>query len=467
MRISSVVRITVLLLLAVATVGAGAAAADVVIPSSAFSSGQNNAEFHSDVRVFNPTNSPITFTPVFYRSDANGNVVGTVQMPAVTIGPRQQLSYDNVLASLFGQSKGVFGPIRFQSAGTLLVSSGVNNVNACGSGATSGQWLPGIDVGQALRAGTLVQLAASADGATGYRSNVDFMNPGPSTASVTVKVRKGDGSQLSSNTIAVPANGLLQRRLDDGGTFPGVAGTTDTNLWLEFASDQPVLSFASVINNGSGDPFAIVMTAEPNVSASSPVASYTVSSNPTTGQPVTFTDTSSNAPTTLLWAFGDGTTATSGAAAQHTYAAAGTYRTSHFAGNAAGTSAAVKDVVVATAAPITVTISATTTNNTDWTFVPNDVQLRVGQQYKLTWTTPQSEAKTHGVVPIGLLGITSCDDGQSLITSSHPCVVTFTPTAAMLTTFGGPTYTYSCTQTNCAPTQTQHNGMTATITIVP
>ena len=86
----------------------------------------------------------------------------------------------------------------------------------------------------------------------------------------------------------------------------------------------------------------------------------------------------------------------------------------------------------------------------------------------LTWTTPQSEAKTHGVVPIGLLGISRCDDGQELITASHPCVVTFTPTAAMLgSTFGGPTYTYGCTQTQCAPTLAVHNSMTGTITIVP
>ena len=110
-----------------------AARADVVIPSSAFSSGKNSAEFHSDVRVFNPTSSPINFTPIFYRSDAGGNVLDTVQMPFVTIGPREQLTYDNVLQTLFGQPIGVFGPIRFQTTDALLVSSGVNNVNARGN----------------------------------------------------------------------------------------------------------------------------------------------------------------------------------------------------------------------------------------------------------------------------------------------------------------------------------------------
>ena len=39
---------------------------------------------------------------------------------------------------------------------------------------------------------------------------------------------------------------------------PGVQGITDTNLFLEFTSDRPVLAFTSVINDASGDPFEIV-----------------------------------------------------------------------------------------------------------------------------------------------------------------------------------------------------------------
>ena len=461
------------ILIVAATFAAGAGSADVVLPSSAFSSGQNNAEFHSDVRVFNPTNSPVDFTPIFYRSDANGNVVDTLQKPVVTIGPRQQLSYDNVLHSLFGQSIGVFGPIRFQTSAPLVVSSSVNNVNACGNGATSGQWLPGIDVGQALRAGTLAQLAASANG-SGYRSNVAFMNPGTATANVTAKLRNGDGTLVGAFTLdPIAANGFRQIGAL-AAWLPNPNTITDTNLWLEFTSDQPVLSFASVINNGSGDPFAIVMTAEPNVSAPAPVASYTVSSSPATGQPVTFTDTSSNSPANRFWAFGDGTfLAATAVVATHTYAAAGTYKTALFVDNAAGSSSATKDVAVTTAAPIAVTISATTTGDTHWTFVcqagpcsgagNNNVNLRVGQPYAITWTTPQSENKTHGIGGLAVLGITQCD----LFRSNLPCSVNFTPTAAMLTSFGGPVFTYSCTQTMCAPTQSVHDGMTGTITVVP
>ncbi len=445
---------------------AASAKADVVIPSSVYRRGAGGAEFRSDVRIFNPTAAPVNVTPIFY-DQVSGQAI---TMPVETIPPRAQKSYDNIVGTLFGKTldDGAFGPIRFQTSGTVIVSSSVNNYNACGNGSVSGQWLPGLDATSAAKAGTLVQLASSVDLTAGYRTNVVFTNPGTSDATVNANVRKGDGTSVSTATIGPLApNGFKQ--VGNWGDFPGVSGTNDTNLWLEFTSDEPVLSFASVINNASGDPFAIVMTAEPNVSSSAPVASYTVSASPAPGQPVTFTDTSSNSPVNRFWAFGDGAvdTTTTGTTT-HTYSASGTYHTALFVDNAAGTSRSTKDVVVAAAGPITVNILATTTGDTKWTFVPNDVQLKVGQVYKLTWTTPQSEAKTHGVAPIGLLGISHCDDGQDLIRASRPCVVTFTPTAAMLSsTFGGPTYTYSCTQTMCAPTQVVHDSMTATITIVP
>ncbi|MGA7992073.1 MAG: PKD domain-containing protein [Thermoanaerobaculia bacterium] len=474
MRTPTSVRFVTPLAFALAFVSA-AASADVVIPSTVYRRGVGNAEFRSDVRVFNPTNSPINYTPVLYDQVSGQTFTAALQ----TIPPRAQQSFDNIVGTLFGRAldDGSFGPIRFQTSGAIIVSSSVNNYNACGSGAVSGQWLPGLDQGQALKAGTLVQLASSVDLAAGYRTNVVFTNPGASDATVNARVRRGDGTSVSTATIGpLGPNGFKQ--VGNWGDFPGVSGTNDTNLWLEFTSDQPVLAFASVINNASGDPFAIVMTAEPNVSAPVPVASYTVSpASPAPGQAATFADTSTGTVANRFWAFGDGAfAANTGASTTHTYAAAGTYKSALFVGNAAGGSSATKDVAVAAAQAIAVTISATTTGNTKWTFVcqagpcsgagNNNVNLKVGQPYVITWTTPQSEAKTHGVVPIGFMGAPHCDDGQDLITSSHPCAVTFTPTAGMLG-FPGPTYTYGCTQTQCAPSQAVHDGMQGTITIVP
>lgn len=440
------------------TLLSAAAVADVVIPSTVYRRGAGGAEFRSDVRIFNPTTAPVNVTPILY-DQVSGQ---TITKPVETIPPRAQKSYDNIVGTLFGKTldDGAFGPMRFQTSGTVIVSSSVNNYNACGNGAVSGQWLPGLDATAAVKAGTLVQLASSVDLSAGYRTNVVFTNPGGSDATVNANVHRGDGTSVSTATIGPLApNGF--RQIGNWGDFPGVSGTNDTNLWLEFTSDQPVLAFASVINNASGDPFAIVMTAEPNVSSAAPAASYTVTpASPTAGQAATFTDTSSNSPVNRFWAFGDGAVSAAPAGVTtHTYAASGTYHTALFVDNAFGSSSATKDVVVAAAGPQAISIVATTNGNTNWTFEPNNVTLRVGQPYVITWSTPASEGRTHGVGGLALLGITQCN----LISANLPCVVNFTPTSSMLV---GSPHRYACTQSTCG-NAAQHNGMTATITIVP
>ena len=228
-----------------------------ILPSSAFSTGAGGALFQTDVRLLNLGSTSVTVTGTFY-DQSNGQ---TYTSPSFPIVARNQASYDNVLQSLFGRGLGSYGPIRFQSSGPITVSSSVNNVNACGSGATSGQWLPGIEATQALRKGALGHLALSASSASGYRTNVVFMNPGTSSTTVNASLRRGGGALVGSmSAVTLGANGFRQVGL---ASFPGASGLTDTNLYLEFSSEQPVISFASVINNASGDPFAIVATADP------------------------------------------------------------------------------------------------------------------------------------------------------------------------------------------------------------
>lgn len=228
-----------------------------VLPSSAFRAGRNGAEFRTDLRVLNPGAAAVTVTATFY-DQASGAAVPAAPF---AIPGRSQAAHDNILQSLFGRTlvQGAYGPIRFDATGPVVVSASVNNVNACGTGAVSGQWLPGLDASEALRAGVIPQVAVSSDASTGYRTNLVLMNPSAAGATVSVRVRKGDGSLLSSATIGpLPPNGFRQVALDDPSAFPGVAGESDSNLWVEISSDRPVLAFASVIHNVSGDPFAVV-----------------------------------------------------------------------------------------------------------------------------------------------------------------------------------------------------------------
>lgn len=260
--------------------------ADVILPSSALGPGRNGAFFRTSVRVLNTGPDAATVVPVL-RDQATGEAV---EAPELTVPPRQQLAFDNALETLFGRAAPSYGPIRFRTSSPgLVVSSSVENGNACGTGAVNGQWLPGLDPSYALRAGVLAQLAASADAGTGWRTNVVFVNPGESEAMVTARVRRGDGSLLAEAQLRLPGpDGFLQRALDDPGTFPGVAGTTGTNLWLEFASSQPVLAFASVIHNVSGDPFAVLAAGDPGAGAIDTDTPFPLDRVGRAGEPTTY-----------------------------------------------------------------------------------------------------------------------------------------------------------------------------------
>ena len=242
-------------------VQSGAAQAEsYILPSSAYLTGANAAEYQTNVRVLNQGTSAVTVTATLYDQRTST----TAASSPFQVGARSQVAFDNILQSVFGKTLGqaAYGPIRFDATGPILVAANVNNVNSCGTGAVSGQWLPGIAVSQALSAGVIGQLAVSASSGSGNRTNLVFMNPGSAAATATVKVRQGGGALLSTGTIGpLPANGFSQVALDSG-VFPGVAGTTDTNLWLEFTSTQPVLAYATMINNASGDPFAVVASSD-------------------------------------------------------------------------------------------------------------------------------------------------------------------------------------------------------------
>ncbi len=262
-----------------------------VLPSSTYGPGANGAEFRTDVRILNRGRSAVTVNAVFYDQAASAIVPAN----PIRIEARNQAAFDNILHSLFGRSRkdGAYGPIRFESTAPILVTASVNNVNACGTGAASGQRLPGIAASKALTAGVIGQLAVSANSTSGYRTNLVFMNPGNEPATATVKVRRGRGDLLSTGKIGpLSANGFRQVALN-GDVFPGVAGTTDANLWLEFTSDQPVLAYATIIHNVSGDPYAVIPSLDAPPRDSIEITSFTATpSNVTARQNVMLSWTS-------------------------------------------------------------------------------------------------------------------------------------------------------------------------------
>jgi PKD repeat protein len=126
-------------------------------------------------------------------------------------------------------------------------------------------------------------------------------------------------------------------------------------------SAQPVayLKFESVSGYGNNvwlDNINVTYT----TAAAPPVASFSTSSTRCVGQSITFTDASTNSPTSWTWSFPGGTPSSS--TVQNptvTYTAAGTYTITHTAANSSGTSTPVSSTISVSSNP-TVVASNTT-----------------------------------------------------------------------------------------------------------
>lgn len=189
-----------------------AKAQSYILPSSAYRTGANGAEYQMDVRILNQGTSAVTITATFYDQETSTTFPASpFQIPA-----RSQAAFDNILQSLFGRplSQGAYGPIRFDTTGPILVNSNVNNVNACGAGAVSGQWLPGIIATQALTAGVIGELAVSAS--TGHRISDE-----PGVHEPRNRARNSDGERAARRRNA-PVDGN-DRAADTQRIQPGSA----------------------------------------------------------------------------------------------------------------------------------------------------------------------------------------------------------------------------------------------------
>jgi len=99
-------------------------------------------------------------------------------------------------------------------------------------------------------------------------------------------------------------------------------------------------------SSGSGNISHSVTVA---VAVSVPVSSFTYSpATPVSGQPVSFTDGSTNNPSGWLWNFGDGSTSAS-QNSNHTYSTAGTFTVALTVSNASGSNTSTQNVTVSQA----------------------------------------------------------------------------------------------------------------------
>jgi plastocyanin len=198
------------------------------------------SNFHTDARLFNPAfDKDIQVTATFYATTG-----GTPLTATITVPKRQMKILNDVTTQLFSTSS--LGAILFTSSDPFEVTSRIYALTAVG---TLGQFGPGTAPGLAKNKGALLQLQSSSS----FRTNVGVVNPNNATANVTWTLYDKNSAIVSSKTTAFTAFQALAPTNVAGGFFADPQSADLSDAWLSFSSDQPILAYASVIDNGTTD----------------------------------------------------------------------------------------------------------------------------------------------------------------------------------------------------------------------
>ena len=234
--------------------------------------GGSVSNFRTDMRIFNPSSTKdiqvqATLLPVNINVP---NPADNRQALPVTINvpKRQMVAYNDVVQGLFNTTS--LGAIHLKSADDFVATQRIYAIQsatvACQIEGTLGQFVPAADLSSAKTAGVLIQLKSNPS----FRTNVGLVNPNSANATVTWRLYDKNNALVSTGSPMVIAPlGVLGPTTIAGTVFftPGSADLSDA--WVSFTSDQPVLAYASVVDNGTSDPTFIVM-ADDTASNSTP-----------------------------------------------------------------------------------------------------------------------------------------------------------------------------------------------------
>src|SRR5664279_699323 len=171
------------------------------VPGTVNAGGLNGTRFVSDLAVTNPGSVPVVATISFVP--ANGTTPRQV-----TLGAGQTVVYRNVLDSLWG-TQGA-GATQVASDSPLLIRARTYNTAASG---TYGVALPVFADDRLLSVGDSADslwISQSADGSSGYRTNVAVVFPDDGGGAATVTVYSADGSKIGSQDFSLDAPGFQQ-----------------------------------------------------------------------------------------------------------------------------------------------------------------------------------------------------------------------------------------------------------------
>lgn len=223
------------------------------VPASARAAGANNTQWGTDLAVLNRTGATARLFLSFLAAGRNNS--SAVPTSMVTVPPGASVDLTNVVETRFGKTSAAGGIQVASDVSSLLITS--RTFNSGGGNGTFGQAIPGESPEDGLllgQTGLLIQLSGSTDPASGFRTNVGFLNGSASTVKVEVTLRGGDGAALGAAKEYTLQPFDYQQITDVFAKF-GVGTVSNARAEVRVKEGPgPVFAYASVVDNKSGDP---------------------------------------------------------------------------------------------------------------------------------------------------------------------------------------------------------------------
>jgi plastocyanin len=215
--------------------------------------------FRTDARIFNPSTTKDIQIQAYYLPVGNVDNSAVQPLTPITVLKRQMVVYNDVVASLFHSSG--LGAIRLKSDDDFVATQRIYAVAANGS---LGQFVGGVEASSAKMKGVIIQLAASGT----FRTNVGAANPNAAAATVTWHLYDKNNAVVGTPFVVTMPPYAVISPSGLAGYAVGSAGADLSDAWLSYSSDQPIVAYGSVIDNGTTDPTYIPASEDTGVAQS-------------------------------------------------------------------------------------------------------------------------------------------------------------------------------------------------------
>lgn len=237
-------KVRVLVLLAAVTAMAGSALCETYwVAAVAHLPGAEGTRWRTDLSVLNPCDVELTVGLRLHT--ASGIFEGDFIVPA----GEQQVFADVVALLADGDIK---GSLELEVSGEAMVTSRTYNVAPSG---TFGQSIDGMPSDAMFEVDDVVFLQQLREDEE-FRTNIGVLNAGDTTAMVTVELYDRHGASVGTFDLAVPAG----RTIQENRPFRDRFGRTDVlagSARIIVVSGSAVYPYASVVDDGTGDPTTI------------------------------------------------------------------------------------------------------------------------------------------------------------------------------------------------------------------